>query len=364
MALPARGQGLVYPEAMGRSALILAALAADAASGYKFRQVRPGVERKGIDSLQLWDESANSFELKVPSSPNGERDLAVELRVLKVLAPHSAAFPFDLPHKIGESIDQDGTKALLFTLLGGSEPDLSRLNPGVFSSSLAQALAAIHSLPPAVVRDAGLPDFDSASILNAKVEELDRIAATGKVPSELLSRWEQALEDVALFRFHPTVVHGSINSDSLLLSGQQVVGITGWSNLKVSDPAEDFSWLLTGGLPATVDDVFLNYRAARQGSDENLMQRAALYSELSIGNWLVYCIQNADSQSIEDAEAIVDDLRIDLEAGNLRDLKASSFVGLGTATSLLPEITSVNTAAIEIVSQPEDQRDAKSDDLF
>lgn len=364
MALPAWAGGLVYPEAMGRSALILAALAADAASGYNFRQVRPGVERKGIDSLQLWDESANSFELKVPSSPNGERDLAVELRVLKVLTPHATNFPFDLPHKIGESVDQDGTKAYLFTLLGGSEPDLSRLNPGLFSTSLGQALAAIHSLPPAVVRDAGLPDFDSASVLNTKVDELDRIAATGRVPSELLSRWEAALEDVALFRFHPTVVHGAVNSDSLLLSGQQVVGITGWSNLKVADPAEDFSWLLTGGLPATIDDVFLNYRAARLGTDENLMQRAALYSELSIGNWLVYCVQSGDAQLIEDAEAIVDDLRIDLEAGNLRDLKASSFVGLGTATSLLPEITSVNTAAIEIIAEPETKEESKSDDLF
>ncbi len=361
MALPISTAPLVYPEAMGRSALILAALAADAAGGYNFRQVRPGVERKGIDSLQLWDDSANSFELKVASSPNGERDLAVELRVLKVLAPHSSNFPFDLPHKIGESVDQDGTKAFLFTLLGGAEPDLSRLNPGPFSTTLANSLAAIHSLPPAVVRDAGLPDFDSSSILNTKVEELDRIAATGRVPSDLLSRWEQALEDVALFRFHPTVVHGSINSDSLLLSGQEVVGITGWSNLRVSDPAEDFSWLLTGGLPATIDDVFLNYRASRPGSDENLMQRAALYSELSIGNWLVYCVQKGDAQLIEDAEAIIEDLRIDLEAGNLRDLKASSFVGLGTATSLLPEITSVNTAAIEIITEPEK---SKSDDLF
>lgn len=337
--------------------MILAALAADAASGYKFQKVRPGAERKGIDSLQLWDDSENSFELKVPSSPNGERELAIELRVLKVLAPHASQFPFDLPHKIGESVDQDGTKAYLFTLLGGKEPELAKLNPGPFSTSLGGALAAIHSLPPAVVRDAGLPDYDSTAVVRAKTDELDRIAATGRIPADLLSRWESALEDVALFRFHSTVIHGAINSDSLLLAGQQVVGITSWSNLRVSDPAEDFSWLLTGALPATIDDVFLTYRAARPGTDENLLQRAALYSELGIGSWLNYCLQTNDSQMIEDAEAIIEDLRIDLEAGNLRDLKASSFVGLGSATSLLPEITSVNTAAIEIVQESDSKKE-------
>lgn len=341
--------------------MILAALAADAAPGYNFRKVRPGVERKGIDSLQLWDDSANSYELKIAASPAGERDLAIELRVLKVLTPQLGSFPFDLPHKIGESSDADGTKAYLFTLLGGKEPELGKLGPGPFSTSLGKALAAIHTLPPAVVRDAGLPDFDSSSIVRSKTEELDKIAATGRIPTALLSRWESALEDVALFRFHSTVIHGGINSDSLLLQGQEIVGITGWSNLRVSDPAEDFSWLLTGGLPTTIDDVFLTYRAARPGTDENLLQRAALYSELSIGSWLHYCLQKNDAQLIEDAEAILEDLRVDLEAGNLRDLKASSFVGLGTASSLLTEITSINTAAIEIVAEPED---AKKDELF
>jgi aminoglycoside phosphotransferase (APT) family kinase protein len=147
------------------------------------------------------------------------------------------------------------------------------------------------------------------------VAEIDAAASTGKVPPALLSRWEEALEDVGLFRFHSTVIHGGINQESIFVQNQSVAGIGSWSALSIADPAED-----------------LRYLAA----DENIMQRAILYSEIELASWLSHCVQLRDEELISEAEAMLQDLADQLTAGTLRSLRAAGFVGLGAAASTAP----------------------------
>lgn len=301
----------------------------------------------GLEILRLWDESGESFELKIPKSPAGEGELALELQVLKALKPFVTKLPFSISEYVGQTNDFDGTKAILFTLLGGNQPDLGKLGPGDFSRTFAEAIAAIHSLPLGAIRDAGLPEYDSSSILHTKVSELDRVAASGRIPAILLSRWEAALEDVGLFRFHPATTHGAISSETALVEGQNVVAIGGWGNVSIADPAEDFRWLAGGGLPSTFDDAMIHYRSIRSGADENIAQRATLYSELELATWLIHCAKSGDEAATKQAEDMIEDLRSHLEAGNLRNLTASSFVGLATTTALLSEITSSQTIVTE-----------------
>jgi hypothetical protein len=134
------------------------------------------------------------------------------------------------------------------------------------------------------------------------------------------------------------VIHGAISKEAVLLDGQRVVGMTDF-DLKVSDPAEDLAWIVGGGLQSTIEDTLLHYRAARPAADENLIQRAALYSELELGSWLVYCIEQGDEVAIKQAEGLIEDLKEQLSAGTLRDLRASSFAGIAAGTALISEIT-------------------------
>lgn len=343
---------------MGRPALILAALAADAAPGKNFRAYKKLESRNGVEQLELHDELGFGFIFKIPAKPQFEASLALERAVIRALAGNKAQLPFEVREEVGTTRDETGIGGAIFTTISGNEPDLAKLAPGGFSKTLADSIAAIHQLDTAVVRSAGLPEYSSADVLHAKVAELDKIAATGKVAPELLSRWEQALEDVSLFRFHPTVVHGAISKDAVLLDGQRVVGMTDF-DLKVSDPAEDLAWIVGGGLQSTIEDTLLHYRAARPVADENLIQRAALYSELELGSWLVYCLEQGEESAIKQAESLIEDLREQLSAGTLRDLRASSFAGIAAGTALISEITTpVQQVVLPQESDPIDSADA------
>jgi macrolide phosphotransferase len=341
--------------------LILAALAADAAPGKNFTNYRLDSSNPEIEQLQLWDRSGEAFVLKAPSSATGERELALELEGLRVVEMAKSSLPFEIPSLIGHTRDLDGSKAVLLSLLGGESADLSRYTPGKFSQSFAQAMAATHSINPSFVKDAGLPEFQAMDLVHQRVAEVDAIAATGRVSPALLSRWEQALEDVALFRFHPVTIHGAISQDALVVSGQELVGIGNWSSLSISDPAEDFRWLAGGALTTTFEDAILNYRATLPAADENLALRAQLYSELELGNWLVHCLTHEDQAEIAKAEDLLNELRDQLDSGALPALRAASFAGLAATTVMSQtsnDTTSAETAAqVEVDEPSSDQQD-------
>lgn len=163
---------------------------------------------------------------------------------------------------------------------------------------------------------------------------------------------EEALEDVGLFRFHPAVVHGSISDQSIFVQNSIVTGIAGWSALSISDPAEDLKYLAGGALPSTFEDALLNYRAMRPSADENIAQRAILYSEIELASWLNHCIQLGDQQLISEAQAMLEDLAQQLAAGALKPLRAAGFIGLGAAIATTP------------ISQSQDLTPPDSDELF
>ncbi len=333
--------------------MILAALAADASPGKNFRHYLKVDSNPDLETLRLWGADGQAYEFKIPANSAGISELATEQMVVQSMRRLASRVPFEIPESLGQTRDSDGTTGVLFTLLEGSSPDLSRLGPGLFSKSFGEALAALHSLQIDAIADSGLPQYDSAAILHQKVSELDRMAATGRVPAQLLSRWEQALEDIGLFRFHSTITHGGLSSDAVLINGQQVVGLTNWNAMSIGDPAEDFRWLSGGALPSTFEDAMLHYRAARPSADENFAQRAMLYSELELGTWLLHCLAVGDPVQIQQAEELLAELKDNLEAGNLKDLTATSFVGLAAAATIIPAATPTQEiAAIAEESEP------------
>ncbi len=149
-------------------------------------------------------------------------------------------------------------------------------------------MAAIHDLPPDLVNNADLPSYTANEFRQRKLNELDQAATSGKIPAALLRRWEHALEDVSLWRFSPCVVHGDLHEDNILIENRRVTAVTGWTDLRIGDPADDFAWLVAVQEQRFVDAVEEAYSASRKESpDRHLLRRAALSAEFALAQWLV-----------------------------------------------------------------------------
>ena len=318
-------QSLNNLERMGRSPLILAALAKAAVPALNFSQVKPqSFNNDGhYDTALLTATNGDHYVLKMPTSAKFALDLDTEMVAIRAIGNElRAKLPFGIPKQIGETKDSRGNRAILLSYVYGDPIDLTRLHAtDLVLTSLAGALAAIHELPISVVENSGLPSYTATEVIHENVARLDRAADTGLIPARLLERWEEALEDVNLFRFNPCVIHGDFVGETVLTLDGSVSGVLGWRSLRVSDPAQDLSWIVGAGNQDAAYTVLVEYARLRGvAADENLKQRAALYSELNVADWLVYGLAANDQDVVDSALGQLQQYVADVEQGAAEDL--------------------------------------------
>ena len=243
--------------------------------------------------------------------------LETELQALRAFSPGiRAELPFHVPHIAG-SVRRGDLSTFVYSHLEGSTWDLESLCAGGrrMASELGRALAAIHELPPTLVHRADLPSYEANEFRQRKLNELDQAATSGHIPSTLLRRWEHALEDVTLWKFSPTVVHGDLHEDNLLISGGRVSAVTGWTDLRIGDPADDFAWLAAAEDPDFADAVYAAYAATRTTPvDPHLARRASLAAEFALAQWMVRGLAVNDTGMIAEAEDMMATLVEDIHA--------------------------------------------------
>lgn len=312
---------------MAKSPLILAALAKDAVAELNFndaKKLTTGVSG-AFDSAILTTVDGEHLVVKVPLSAAAGTEQEVELRALKALDEVRSSLPFAITSLVGETRDDKGARVFVFKFMYGNPIDVTTIAPeGHLAESVGKALAAIHNIPVSTVEDAHLPSFDAASLVRARIAELDRAAATGKIPTALLQRWQDALEDAELFRYLPTVVHGALSSETVLEQDHEVSSVLAWSGLKISDPAEDFAWIFGANAIELNDAVMLAYSIERRLSDQTIRQRATLYSELEMARWMLHGVTKGDAEIIDDAASMLEELAAEVSEGIVRPLISSA----------------------------------------
>ena len=322
------GQSLSNLKYMAKSPLILAALAKDAVPHVNFTQVNSLSSGVGgaFDTALLTATDGKHYIVRVANTQAAGADQEVELRAFKALnANHRSQLPFEVSNVIGETRDLKGHRALILDYVYGNPIDANSIAPdSQFSMSIGRAIAAIHNLDRAVVSDAHLTEYDSAEIVRTRTAELDRIAATGKVPAVLLERWETALEDMSIFKFQTTVIHDALSGDTVLGLDQAVSGVLSWSGLKIGDPAEDFAWLAETGNHELLESVLKTYSATRSAADASIAQRATLYSELEKGRWLLHGVTKGNQDIIDDAIGMLAELAEDVSTGVIGRLNGAA----------------------------------------
>jgi macrolide phosphotransferase len=299
--------------------VVLAALAKDAVPQFDFAQVKhlDGGSSGAFDAALLTAKSGEHFVVRMANSASAGTELEAEIRAIKTFTPVIRLnLPFEVSQLVGDTQDSNGERAMVFNFVYGNPIEIAQVEPlSDLTLSIATATAAIHKLPAELVQAAGFPELDPAANLKYRVSELDRAAQTGKVPPVLLQRWESALEDVSLFRYQPTVIHGSLNGHSVLELDGKVSGVLHWSGLRIADPAEDLSWILGGAAPELSRNLIARYFEARPGADSNIWPRALLYSELELTRWLLHGYSTGNQEIIEDAVGMLLVLTEEVESG-------------------------------------------------
>lgn len=309
-----------------RNSLILAALATDAVPSIGFRDVKELTNHLGgaIDAAILTGSDGNHYVVRQGANDTADLELATEVAALNAVA--SLSLPFKVSRALGQSRIPGGRNAVVFEYVYGKPLELERISPGdSLIESLGNAMAAIHNLDIETIRNAGFPDFSPAEVVRQRVNELDRLAGTGKIPKVLLDRWSEALENVSLFRFTPTVIHSNLSSVNVLELDGMVSGILGWQELKVGDPAEEFSWLAGHGDQTLLDAVRFAYLGDRKIIDPNLSQRAQLYSEMHTGRWLLHGVTTGNDAIVAEGVGMLNLLAEEVQLGAVPALIAGSF---------------------------------------
>jgi aminoglycoside phosphotransferase (APT) family kinase protein len=345
---------------MASSPLILAALAKSILPSAKFKQVKliPSEGRGPVNSAILTDTDGIQYVVRESRNAKGNLELATETQAVRAVKA-AGTLPFNLPNLVAESTGPSGNTLQVLEFVYGSNINFDSLRAtSPLIGSIGKALASVHALRADAIRQAGMPEYSASDVRESRLAELDRAASTGRIPASLLQRWESALEDLDLFRFQPTVIHGNFVSANVLELGDEVSGVLGWSNLEVGDPATDFIGFASQQDPDIFDAVRFAYFENREDVDSNLAQRATLYSELVIASYLVSCISANNEDEAEWAVSELESIAVTVEDGSARSLTTISF------TSALPMIEDdpvIETDTHVIVSEVSEEQVDVSD---
>lgn len=235
--------------------------------------------------------------------------------MLRAFAPAvRAELPFLMPTVAG-SVRLGSLTTFVYSHLSGSTRSVEELasEPDGLAREIGSALAAVHDLPRSLVSNADLPSYTPNEFRQRRLNELDQAATTGKIPAALLRRWEHAMEDVSLWRFNPCVVHGDLHEDNLLVESGRVTAVTGWTDLRIGDPADDFAWLVASNEQDFIDAVLTSYTSSRRDApDQHLLRRAALSAEFALAQYLVKGLAAGDQAMVGEAEDMLQSLASDI----------------------------------------------------
>ena len=272
------------------------------------------------------DASGNRWRVRGPQHSQAAMRLETEVQVLRGFSTAiRAELPFRVPSVAGATRVED-MRIFVYNHLPGATTELAQLTGSgpELTEDLGRTAAAIHDLSETVVDHADLPRHTAERLRQRRLNELDSAAATGQVPPLLLRRWEHAMEDKDLWNFTPTVVHGDLHEDNLLVEGERVVAVTGWTDLHIGDPADDLAWLIASPEQKFSDAVVAAYRAHRSSAaDEHILRRAALSAEFALAQWLVRGQAGDNQQMTDEALGLLKQLASDIETYGGRPIALS-----------------------------------------
>lgn len=289
---------------MTRGPLELAALASAAVPDLDPASVEGVVTDPAhpFDVAFVQDSEHRRWVIRCPRTPAASAQLEQSAALLGLLARRLTT---PVPTVKGWTALPEGGRAAVHAYLTGQLVDLAGLTAGSrLAAGLGRALAQLHNLDAGVYEEAGVPVYDAEAYRVRRLADLDRAAATGRVPTGLLGRWESVLEDVSRWRFQPVPTHGAIGEGSVLAvpgdDDAELKAFLGWESAQVADPADDLAAVVSVVDEATLDTVMEAYAHTRvQRPDAHLIERARLVDEMRLVHAMTAAVAADDDVTAE-----------------------------------------------------------------
>lgn len=262
---------------------------------------------------EVIDAQGGRYWVKYPLNNHAALTLEAEIGVAHSLLEQlrEGKLPFDVVRPRGFAPLSKGGRALVARVPVGIPREFSHYSRNQ-ARQLGRALASIHSLPPQVATDAGLASLSTEDCRRRMLSMLHEVDQASPLPSLLRRRWEAALENRALWDFHPRFIHGDLDSSTVLWEGNTLATVLGFGEAHVGDPARDFA-RLRDVPPQACDELFDAYENTLGVNIEpSTLERADLLYELSIAEWLLHGVSLKDDAIIAEAHEMLLDLADDL----------------------------------------------------
>lgn len=356
-----------------RGPLTLAALASAAVPGLDPDTVQAVVASGPADAVDvafIQDREHRRWVIRCPRTPAASAQLERSAALLAVLARR---LTMPVPAVKGWVALPEGGRAAVHSYLTGRPVSLEGIQPrSTLARGLGRALAHLHNLDARMYEEAGVPVYDAAGYRSRRLAELDRAAATGRVPTGLLARWERVLDDEALWAFTTTPTHGDLADGTILATpddsegdGPEVKAFLGWESAQVADPADDIAPLLAAMDEEAFDTVMEAYAHTRvERPDRNLHRRAEVVGEMQLVRTMMSLVAAGDDEGAERTASRLRRLdervaRDEDEAARTRDPSAKGAQGgasavsaAGTADTAAGQDTTPGTGAATDTTQP------------
>lgn len=285
----------------------VAALATVAVPGL---QVHSLCEPQRIDEdyqvCGIQDEQGQHWTVTVALRQSAGAALEAQLQVLLELS--RADLGFEVAKPAGFARLKEG-QVLVHRQLGGTPLNEEDLNTPYMITEIGHSLAALHAASPALISRSGMPVYTSEQVRQRYLTQLDEGATTGLLPAELYERWEGLLSDISLWRFNPTVIHGSLHHECVYARAGKVSALVDFAEAQVGDPARDFAGIWPLIDPELQNRLLKAYRDSGGGNgDSTLQTRIELTSELALLQWLLHGHHTATREIITDAQQMMADL--------------------------------------------------------
>jgi len=246
-----------------------------------------------------------------PHDTVGGLDMEAQNAVLERLgkAHDFSKIPFEVPRPAGFTRTPEGDRVMVHRDLGGHVMETTDFDdPHLLPASLGNALASLHNLPELIYTGVNLPAYSAIECRDRHQAVLDEAAQEVVIPANLWDRWEESLENLSLWRFLPSPIHGDLSETSIHVDHGRVCALTGFSSAHVGDPAVDIAWVFARASDEFLERFHEAYQQTRSEKDLHLLERAELLSELAVVRWLVHGLHSGDSDIVDEARAMLAEL--------------------------------------------------------